>query len=44
MIVTDTFEEDDTLTVSSTFVTDPNKFFELASLIVGSNFLKIPQE
>lgn len=44
ILLTDTFEKNDTLTVSNSLVNDPSKFFELLSKVAGSNFLKIPYE
>jgi hypothetical protein len=40
--ITDTFGVNDTLSVTPTLVAEANKFFELLSAIVGSNFLKVP--
>lgn len=42
--ITETFTAKDTLTVMPSLVSDPNKFFELLSSIVGSNIMKIPYE
>lgn len=44
MRFTETTQEMDTLTVSSEFVKDPERFIDTCSAIVGSNFLRVPPE
>jgi len=40
--LTDTVEAFDTLTITSSLVDDPNKFYQIGEKLVGTNFMKIP--